>query len=132
MYCIESTPYGFRITLSGELAPLEIDEWIERSRHAIGEQRKSFCLLFDARELAPLSVEVRTRLIRWLFQYQKGGLHRTAIIGTGNSGCMQLWRVGIQSGIFKDDLLLDASHVRDWEEAAAAWFQQGIKPSVEN
>ena len=130
MYQINSTHYGYRITLSGFIQPPEMQNWVNESEELLKKSPENFHVFVDMRSLKTLPKESQLLMEEGQKMYKTSGMVRSVVIVDNAITQMQFRRIAAKSGIDRWERYIDSSSVTNWEEAATGWLLSAVNPDV--
>jgi len=128
MHKIERRTYGIRLTFAEMIDLDEMQRWVDEAKRALIDQRGSFGVLVDMRELKPLKPEVQAKMVEGQREFKLHGMERSAVGVASSIIAIQFKRLAQESGIYKWERYLDASQDPNWEKSAEGWISHGIDP----
>jgi hypothetical protein len=129
MYAIEGTPFGFRLTFSGNMDVDEFERWLVDASRILASALARFGVLSDMRFMGTLLPKCQDILIRGQQAFRARGLERSAVVVSKGYVMTQLKIIALTSGICDGERYLDATVRPDWESEALAWIVSGREPA---
>ena len=126
MVDLEPTPYGFRMSMSGQVTEAEMQAFLEKMKRLVTGERR-FGLLVDARAQKvqqPAVAALVQEGMRWMMAH---GQHRSAVLLDSALARLQTVRMARETGM-SDERLIYGSDDPRWEAAALAWIERGEEP----
>jgi len=129
MYKIENRSSGYILTFTGEINVDEMQSWNDDSKnYLINENRSSFGVIVDMKDLQPLSAEARGIMVAGQKLYKEKGMNRSAVILNSTEICNQFKLLAIQSGIYSTERYIDASKNTNPIKVAINWVKDATDP----
>lgn len=128
MYRIEKVDFGLKLSFSGNISEGEMTRWLKDSEKALSVLKSGFKVFVDMRFMEILSHDSLEHLIKGQKQYREKGMDRSAVVLTNSDLKIQLLGAAIQTGVYIWERYIDATLVKDWENAGKNWLLQGIEP----
>lgn len=132
MYTIKNTTYGIRMNFDGVVAPDELDRCYKETQSVVKNANPGFGLFLDLHK----ATQVPTRTPEFVNQnqqfYKTNGMNRSVCVLDNPVTAKQYTLYAKETGQYKYERFIDASHNQNWETAAENWIVQGIDPDVTN
>ena len=130
MYKIELTPYGFRISASGEMGLEEAEQMKSELIGVLSEKDGPFSLVIDIRQLVLFEPEVVKTIVDAHAACIRMSCERTAILVKSPIHKGQASQICFSASSKMCDRIIDASRVENWEEVAIGWAANGVEPTA--
>ena len=127
MVDLEPTPYGFRMSMSGQVTEAEMQAFLEKMKRLVTGERR-FGLLVDARAQKvqqPAVAALVQEGMRWMMAHGQG---RSVILLDSALARLQSMRMSRESGLDETRIIVDPDAARA-EAAALAWIERGQEPA---
>jgi hypothetical protein len=128
MYALETTEYGFKITLDGRVTFDEAKQAFDESSSLLKTCRKPFGVLVDIRTLKPMLDDVQASVDETQRLFRANGLQRSAVVLASAIMTMQFTRIAKDTGIYNHERYVNAGTVPNWHDVALAWIVDGVDP----
>ena len=129
MYRIDQRPSGYVLTFSGKIEAAEMQQWKNDSIKVLsGENRPSFGVIIDMKDLQPLSTESKDIMVSGQKLYKTKGMKRSAVILNSPEVTAQFKNLALISGIYSTERYIDASTKTNPADLAIKWVKDGIDP----
>ena len=131
MYNIKRTPWGYRLQFQGFIQKDEMNQWVQESERTLNtDNRGSFNIFVDMRNLKPLSDDAKQEMQVGQKMYKNKGMERSVVIVDSPTTKLQFKNIAKKSGIYQWERYIDASSNPNWEKAALDWINEGIDPDA--
>jgi hypothetical protein len=128
MYTIETSPFGFKVTMVGRVTEHEAMQALLAAREALKTCKRPFGVLVDIRTAQPLADEVQALVDETQRVVRYNGLQRSAVVLASAVMTMQFMRIASDTGVYAHERYLDASRDVNWEITALRWIIDGVDP----
>lgn len=125
----ESTPYGYRSTISDVLPEAEAKAWFEDVKRAVAG-RSNFGQLIDLRHQKPYGPETNAVIQEAMTYVRARGMQRSAVVLSSAVTALQIKRLAKETGMYAYERYIDASADPNWEQTALAWIERGVDPDA--
>lgn len=132
MYKLTKKKYGYHLLLDGFVRLDDIEKWHEESKMLLNQADapKEFGVFVDMRTLKPLSAECSARMEEVQKLYKMKGMSRSVLILANPIITMQFKRIAKSTNIYQWERYIDASVVKDWENAGIRWIEAEVDPDL--
>ena len=127
MVDLERTPYGYRMTMSGQVSEEDMRAFLPKLR-AMVQGEHPFGLLVDARAQRVQTPEVSALVQECMAWMGAHGRQRSAVVLDSAMVQLQSSRRAREHGL-DQERILNAAQVPDWEAKALAWLTEGREPT---
>ncbi len=125
----QSTPYGYRSTISDVLPEAEAKAWFEDVKRAVGT-RSNFGQLIDLRRQKAYGPETNAIIQEAMTYVRARGMQRSAVVLASAVTALQIKRLAKETGMYAYERYIDASADPNWEQTALAWIERGVDPDA--
>ena len=122
MYQIDSTDYGFRLTVTGRMDQAGIDKLSYDLLRVLSNHDRPFGLLVDLREMIPLKHQIAEASIELHAACRRLSMVRGVLVVKSRAVKSQFLRIGLKATCAGDDLIIDAGREPNWEDKALSWL----------
>ena len=127
MYTIESTEYGFRLTIEGLLDLDDLEKLRCDMLEALAMYNRPFALLVDVQKAIPFEPEVARAVAKLHAACHEMSMTRAAIVVKSPVARGQAAQISFDAGSCMGDMVFDAGREPDWESKAMDWVT-GVAP----
>jgi len=110
----------------------EMDMWLLDSLKELAGKQGPFGVFVDMRTLKPLPPDAQEAMVKGQQFYRHAGMARSIVILDNVITTMQFIRLAKESGIYKWERYIDASHTPNWEQVGLRWGVSNIDPDSLN
>ena len=128
MYSIQRKNYGYLLTFSGIVSPIEMNRWFEDCKKELVHSPDEFVVFVDMRELTPLEPEAMDIITQGQIIFKQSGMIRSVVVVEKPVVNLQFVKISKLSGIHGNERVLDVMTSPNWEEAGLNWILHGIEP----
>ena len=128
MYTLETAPFGFKVTISGQVTHDEAMRVLVESRERLKSAKRPFGVLVDIRGLSPLAEDVQQVIDETQRLFRKEGLERSTVVLASAVMTMQFKRIARETGVYAHERYIDAAKEPRWESLALGWIIDGVDP----
>jgi hypothetical protein len=128
MYKIERIVFGYMLSFEDLMDFDEMIKWYEESKKVLENQKDSFGVLIDMRNLKPLTDDAQRIMVQGKQLYKNAGMNRSAVILSNMLLQLQFRKLAKDSGIYEWERYISSADTPNWEQVAANWITKGEDP----